>query len=236
MPKKTPTAMLSRVDTVSQPPSGRRPLVELGVEAIRTSILQAEYAPGQRLVEAELMKRLRLGRGPVREALRRLSVEGLVAIEPNRGALVARADRPTIDGTFELREVLEGLAARRAAERIDSSGFRNALAEALKQERASSPERDAQTFMEMNERLHGLIVAASGNAVTPRILAQLQLPEVRAVFFRNHSPAAWRQSTADHVAIIEAILSGKADAAETAMREHVRRTAQLGTKLPGVVP
>lgn len=208
-----------------------RPPVERGVEAIRAWILQAQYVPGQRLVESELMGRVGIGRGPVREALRRLSVEGLVVIEPNRGAIVARADRETIRATFELREALEGLAARRAAEHIETSGYRSALKNALAEERESSVDRDAQTFMEMNERLHGLVVAASGNHVMPRMLSMLQLPELRAMFFRNHSQATWRQSTRDHIAIVEAILSGDADCAEIAMREHVRRTAAMGEKL-----
>lgn len=220
----------NRVDAAKQ--KKQRP-ADAGVDSIRAAILQGEFAPGQRLIEAELTERLQIGRGPVREALRRLAVEGLVAIEPNRGAVVARADRDTILGTFELREQLEGLAARRAAEQVDVNGYRRELELALAVEQ-NAGDRDLQTFLQTNENLHSLIIRASGNKVLPRILSQLQLPELRSVFFQRQTLTSLAQSTADHILILESILAGRAKKAEQAMRTHLERAAKSGTTLPGV--
>src|SRR3546814_4899597 len=85
---------------------------------IKAAIHGAQFGPGQRLVESELVQLLGVGRGPVREALRLLSVEGFVRIERNKGAVVAQASKAIVAEAFEVRELLEGLCARRAARHV----------------------------------------------------------------------------------------------------------------------
>src|SRR5262245_51254990 len=85
------------------------------IDALRKGILSGEYAPGERLGEVDLATKLGLSRAPVREALRRLSAEGLVDITTNKGARVVEYPRQDLDHIFQIRAHVEGLAARAAA-------------------------------------------------------------------------------------------------------------------------
>ncbi len=90
--------------------------VNVVYEALREKIIKGEFAPGQRLREEILAEDLGVGRTPVREALRRLKGSGLVEIVANRGAQVIDVTDGDLEDTYELRALLEGFAARRAAE------------------------------------------------------------------------------------------------------------------------
>src|ERR1700730_1218503 len=103
--------------TTAPKPTGRT-VVERAMDIVRAGIMRARYAPGQRLVEADLMRELGISRGAVRDVLSRLAAEGLVTIEPYRGAIVARLTREGLRSSVDVRELLEGLAARQAAERF----------------------------------------------------------------------------------------------------------------------
>lgn len=202
------------------------------VSAVKAAIMSGEFSPGQRLVEAELMMRFDAGRGAVREALRRLSETGLLVIEPNKGASVRRSSRKELADTFDIRAVLEGQAASQAAHNLAASGQAAAVEAALEEERSAALDADATSKMAHNERLHGLIVSLSGNQLLPTVLSNLMMPELRAVFFQGHGEAVWRQSRADHITILEAILEGKTVRAQEAMHAHVMRTADLVETLP----
>lgn len=207
-------------------------LGQQAAETIREAIHRAEFAPGQRLVESDLTRLLQLGRGPVREALRLLSAEGLVTIERNKGAVVARATRGMLKEIFEMRELLEGLAARRAASLVAENGAPPGLEELLSEERARDTDQNPEILMQANGRLHRAIVSAAKSEMLERVLRLLELPDMRSLFFRIVSPAVWRSSRDEHLAVLEAILAGDAERAETTMREHVRHTAALASKLP----
>ncbi|MST33366.1 GntR family transcriptional regulator, partial [Acidimicrobiaceae bacterium USS-CC1] len=92
--------------------------VEVAYTALRDGIARGEHAAGSRLREEDLAATLGLSRTPVREALRRLQAEGLVEVEPRRGALVATWSADELDEIFELRALVEGYGARRAAARV----------------------------------------------------------------------------------------------------------------------
>jgi DNA-binding GntR family transcriptional regulator len=209
-----------------------RTLAEQVASKIKTAIFDAQFGPGQRLVERELMELLGLGRGPIREALRLLSVEGLVTIERNKGAVVARASKAIVAEVLEVRELIEGLSARCAARRIregaDSTGLRALLAE----EEARDIEGDTQSLIEANDRLHHVITATGSNKTAERVLDHIQLPKLRALFFKVMSPAGWRTSRDEHLEILQAILGGEEETAERLMRAHVRRASTLFASLP----
>jgi DNA-binding GntR family transcriptional regulator len=207
-------------------------VVESTVRALKQGIMQARYAPGQRLVEAELMQEYSVSRAPVREALRRLAADGLVDIEPYRGAVVRRLTREGLVNGFQLREVLEGFAARQAAERVaglgkDAAKIKRAL-RALLREATDNPDQ----YMEQNIRFHAFIAELSGNDLVGRALSQVQMPALRAYFPRVLDDEAIQDSKIEHRNIAEAILDGDANRAEQTMREHVRRTGVLAEKLP----
>jgi DNA-binding GntR family transcriptional regulator len=133
--------------------------------ALRERILDGDLRPGERLVEAQLTERHGAARHTVRAALRALASEGLVRVEPNRGARVAAIDEPTLRGLYDLRTALELEGARRALERHDGR-----LPEPV--HAALGALRAAQAWSAVAEAhlaLHHAIVAAAGS---PRLTAE----------------------------------------------------------------
>jgi DNA-binding GntR family transcriptional regulator len=197
--------------------------VDQVIDSIKAGIRQGRYVPGQRLAEPDMVRDLRVSRGSVREALRRLEAEGLVQIELYRGASIRKMSRNDFLAFNEIREVLEGLAAALAAERIDEAG-RAALIE-LEQnwERGSR----GWTYPEYNERFHTLILEASGNSELPVYIEQAKLLFFRLQFHRiARTPAQEKRSQREHDRIVKAILKGDAKGAERAMRDHVHKSVQ----------
>src|ERR1700716_1155716 len=98
-------------------------VVEHTISALRDAIRDGRVAPGQRLVVADITKMLGVSNGPVREAIRRLTGEGLVEITPHRGASVRKFTPDDVREIFQLREVIEGLAARLSARKMPAKGY-----------------------------------------------------------------------------------------------------------------
>jgi len=207
-------------------------VVEYAIETIKSGIYDGRFAPGQRLIEADLTRDLQVSRGPVREALRRLAADGIIELISHRGAIVARPSRAEVAGLFDAREALEALAARRAAELIDEDDNR-ALAQRARSELSAGKEPLAvDTYVRENQRFHETILLLAGNIHLQRLLAQLEFPAFRASFFRVFDEAERAASLAEHGAIIGAIIEGQPKRAEDAMRKHVRRAARLAQRLP----
>jgi DNA-binding GntR family transcriptional regulator len=212
--------------------NGNRTVVDATIESIKSGILEGRYASGQRLIEADLTRELNVSRGPLREALGRLAADGLVEIEPYRGAIVFRPSRQDIADLLQLREALEGLAARLAAERIDNGdNRRRVLAEQAAIGR-SNASLEVMTYMEDNERFHNLILDLAGNRQIRRVVAQMQLPTLQQAFFRMFDHKLRSESLAQHAEILDAILAGHPARAEKAMRAHIGRTVDLAKRLP----
>lgn len=194
--------------------------------ALRGGILDGRYAFGARLGEIEVAAELGLSRTPVREALRRLGSEGLVELLPNRGARVRTWTAQDLEETYELRAVLEGLGARRAAGRIDAATLDElaALADEMVGVDPSlghRPPGDFDDLAALNARFHALIVGASGSAQLASTLAGLvQLPLVMRTY-RRYTPAALARSHAHHHEIVDALRAGDGAWAESVMRSHV---------------
>ena len=207
-------------------------VVEYAIETIKSGIYDGRFAPGQRLIEADLTRDLQISRGPLREALRRLAAHGMIELVSHRGAVVARPSRAEVAGLFEAREALEALAARRAAERIDD-GDNRAIAQRVRSELATSRDRTSvDDYVRENQHFHDTILQLAGNSHLPRLLAQLEFPSFRASFFRVFDEEERAASLAEHGAIISAIIDGEPRRAEDAVRKHVRRAAQLAQRLP----
>jgi DNA-binding GntR family transcriptional regulator len=210
-------------------------VVDVVTDWILKGIHEGRYAPGQRLVEAEITQELGVSRGPLREAFRRLAADGILEIQAHRGAAVRRHSRTELAELFRVREVLEGLAARLAAERIDAPGVREKVLSMLKHIHKAGPHFDVEDHMEDNEIFHRTIFELSGNRFLQRVMTPLQMPTYRAAFFRLLKSANQKRSLDQHIAIVEAIIAGKPDRAEAAMRKHVRETEALSRKLSDVL-
>ena len=198
--------------------------VDQVIHAIKEGIRDARYAPGQRLVEPELMREVGVSRGSVREALRRLASEGFVEWQRYRGVSIVRMSRRQVSDFLDLRELLEGFAARRAAEKIEPQG----RARLLKLERTKNARSIvAGNYDSYNNEFHALIVDLGRNAELPSLLNQIRLPILRLQFNKIFLyPEQIRLSRGDHDKIVSAILEGAALAAERAMRQHVRHSAE----------
>ncbi|HEX6312852.1 MAG TPA: GntR family transcriptional regulator, partial [Acidimicrobiia bacterium] len=160
-------------------PSSAKPggatAVQAVVDAIVEGIKGGRYAPGQRLVEADLTADLGVSRGPLREALGRLAAEGVLEIEPYRGAVVRRLSRSDVVDLFRIRELLEGEAARLAATRIDDADHRVRLEQAIAAVDAYREPGESIAYMDENSRFHELIVELGGNKLLSRLIGQLQV-------------------------------------------------------------
>ncbi|ADE56525.1 MULTISPECIES: GntR family transcriptional regulator [Aminobacterium] len=133
-------------------------------QELRHKIITKQLKPGQRLPEVNIAVQMGVSRTPVREALRRLASEGLVIIIPNSGARLAAPTAREIEDTFLVRDQLETLAIRLAAERIGDRHLRR-LEEAMIEEGRAIEEKDLEKYLEVNEAFHKAIADASGNRV-----------------------------------------------------------------------
>ena len=210
-------AMTKEIDT------GESPTVSNVMARIRQHIFEGIYAPGQRLIEKDVVEEYGIGRGRAREVLKSLVGEGYLEFEENRGVRVRRLTRQGAIDIGRVREVIEGLAARLAAERTFTDEERSILADIQAQMDRATDERDAETFAHANRRFHDLIVQVADNSVLTKQLEILRVPIFRIQFQQSFTTASMGERNKDHQRITQALLDGDADAAEAAMRDHVRR-------------
>lgn len=209
----------------------RQTAVESVIEAITEGVKDGRYAPGQRLVEADLTAELGISRGSLREALGRLAAEGMLELEPYRGAVVRRLSPEDVQDLFNIREVLEGEAARLAALRIDEDSNRARLEREMAVVDGFRGRNDTMAYMDENERFHELVVELSGSKLLARLIPQLQVHAFRLLFRRMIvEDSAMPNSIDEHAEVAAAILAGDAKAAERAMRVHVRRSGELSVR------
>ncbi len=190
-------------------------------EHLKTRVRRGSLVPGQRLVEADIVEDTGASRGRVREALRLLAAEGLVVIEPYRGASVKRLSRDDVDQIYRAREALEGAAARLFAERPTPALLKELQALQAEMD-ACEKGGDRDRYGGLNERWHALILKAGGNGYIQTFVERLRMPVFRMQFGMFYSGEAMGLSNAGHRQVTAAILAGDADGAEQAMRTHVR--------------
>jgi DNA-binding GntR family transcriptional regulator len=194
------------------------------VAAIRQRLFDGQYVPGQRLVEADLMIELDVGRGTVREALQRLASDGLVDLVRNRGAVVHRLSRREVEEQFAIREMLEGLAAATAARRVDVAGNRTLFEREWRAQQESARQAGTGEYFRLNLDFHSAIMAMAGNRQLRRMLDHLHIRLFSLQFKGALGTSDRDTSFADHRRIAQAIMTGNAAAAQRAMRRHVRNS------------
>jgi DNA-binding GntR family transcriptional regulator len=186
--------------------------------AIRERIMTVDLKPGQRLVERELAAELAVSRIPLREALRMLAAEGLVLLIPGKGALVAPFGPEDVTHLFDVREVLESLAAQLAATRATAERIKP-LNDCLEQSRAAIASGDTQGIAAANAAFHAEVVALAGNPLLSSIMGPLA-SRVEWLFRLTASRDPHVQC-AEHEAIFNLIASGNASAAAASAFAHI---------------
>lgn len=197
--------------------------VDAAVEMLRDRMISGELAPGERLGEAELASDLKMSRTPVREALRILSAEGLVDIQANRGARVADWTLDQLDTVFEIRLRLEGLSARRAAERAttDEADELHRLATHIETHSRPGPTRDMAGVARVNTQFHQKILELAGSQALTAAVAGVMFITVMTRTQESYDDEAFHRSNNHHFEIVAAVRSGDGDWAESTMRSHI---------------
>jgi GntR family transcriptional regulator of vanillate catabolism len=198
---------------------------------LREMILRGDLAPGERLAEVALAERLGVSRTPIRQALPALAREGLLSAAGRRGYVVRSFSPQDVVDAIETRGLLEGLAARRVAERGASSELLEKLKACLAEGDSILGKRrfesaDEQRYGEMNGRFHTLIVEGAASRIVADSLAHndhVPFASARAVAF-SRDPAVLlpvlNYAHRQHHAIVQALENREADRVEALMREH----------------
>jgi DNA-binding GntR family transcriptional regulator len=192
-------------------------------EELREAILAGTLKPGTRLRADALGERMRASRTPVREALVRLAQEGLVDIEPRRGASVRSFDAIDLQDLYEVRALLEPHGAARAAVRIGPDALER-LDELCRvsEARGADNEEAVADLLSLNDEFHAIILEA---ADSPRLTAAMrELVGIPRVFRRGfwHDNGQRAQSLFCHRELVAALGAGRSDLAETVMRMHIQ--------------
>ncbi len=213
--RKRTMSKRAKVSTRSEVPS-----VHETSEWIRERIRRGRFVPGQRLVEADIVREVGTSRSRVREALQRLSTEGLVTIEEFRGASVKTFSRDEVRQIYRARMVLEGLAAGEFAA-ADAPQLKARLAKVQEELDAIEHTGDHERFARLNDEWHRLIIEGSGNDYVRRFVDRLRVPVYRLLFSTFYNARRIDKANAGHQKITAAILKGKAKDAERYMRDHI---------------
>jgi DNA-binding GntR family transcriptional regulator len=195
------------------------------VTALRERILSGGMPPGERLVEGKLSEELGVSRMPVREALRQLAAEGLVTIEPRRGASVTSFSPQQMRELVEVRATLEGLNAKLAAQRHDDQQI--AEMERILEEgtRVSQSGADDAVMLMMNQRFHDALGSIAANSILQDIMRSLR--DRTALLFAPINRSRGPQNWDEHAAILRAVINGDAELASLLAMRHVYNAAQM---------
>lgn len=189
-------------------------------EQLRGAIATGQLHPNERLVEADLSARYAASRSAVRTALVRLEQEGLVEHERNRGARVRFIGEAEAIEIYEVRALLEGLAARKAAELATDADLAR-LTALVTDIRSRLDVDDLMGASEVNMQLHSVIMELAGHTTASRLIANLNSHLVRYHYRTIMQPGRPEKSFAEHGAVVDAIVRRDPDGAEQAMRSHL---------------
>ena len=194
-------------------------------EDLRRQIVQEKLLPGQWLIERELCETYRISRTPIREILWKLTVDGFLEQEANRGFIVRRLGLEQIFEIFQTREAIEGMAARLACLRGDEA-FRSTLREIKKKIAKANIQSDPTAGITLGREFHRAIMDAAQNGIMTDINKRLENMTVLTANITKRSPTIEKASAEAHLNIINAVLEQDQDEAEKMMREHLRETCR----------
>lgn len=216
MPADIPNA-----PAVEDPGTGQQTLADQVYDALVNAIVTGELAPGSKISEPELARRFGMSRGPLREAIRRLEARRLVTRTAHVGARVVELKRDVLIEMFVLREALEGMAARLAAERMEDGEI--AELEALLEAHEKSLERDNVYYQREHDwDFHYRIVKGARSPMIEEALCG-DLYQLFKLYRYQHktSPGRAPRALTEHRRVVEALKDRDADLAELLMRRHI---------------
>lgn len=194
---------------------------ESATESLRSDIVSGVFTPRERLPEIELASRYGVSRASIRAALIEMEREGLVERRPNRGAQVRAVSLDEAIEITEVRMVLEGLCAAKAAE-LATASQREELERLMAEMKTAVGEGEGVRYAQLNRSLHAKIRELSGHKKATQIIELLRNQLVQHQFRLAMLPGRPEVSVHEHDRIVRAIVAGNADEAEQAMRAHLR--------------
>jgi DNA-binding GntR family transcriptional regulator len=196
-------------------------LTRLIAEELKRAILAGKLAAGEKLVEDQLTASLKVGRVPLREALRSLEAEGYVTFFPNEQVVVSKPTLEEVEDYYSITSVLEGLAARLAVERASPEEIvrLRELHELLKR---AYREKNAERYFEANSRFHRFIAELARNERLYHLIDQMRQEIRKARIVSLHLPQRLDYSMREHDQIMDAFLKKNPELAEEMVNRHLR--------------
>ncbi len=196
------------------------PLRDVVFNTLRKAILTGQLKPGERLMEVHLANKLGVSRTPIREAIRKLELEGLVIMIPRRGAEVAQITEKSLKDVLEVRRALDVLCIELACERITAEEIEN-LQAACKEFEQATRGKDTSVIAKADVNLHDIIVQATGNQRLQQLVNNLaeQMYRYRFVYIKDDSQH--EKLIAEHKEILESIMERNKERAAKAAKIHI---------------
>lgn len=196
------------------------PLRDVVFKTLRQGILTGELKPGERLMEIHLANKLGVSRTPIREAIRKLELEGLVTMIPRRGAEVAQITEKSMKDVLEVRKVLDRLSVELACERI-TQGEKEQLREACMAFEEAVEQGDFGTIARADVVFHDIIVAATGNMRLSQMVNNLAEQMYRYRFEYIKDKNQHKRLVSEHEVIYRGIIEGNKEKALDAIEQHI---------------
>ncbi len=206
------------------------PLRDVVFNTLRQAILRGELKPGERLMEIKLANKLGVSRTPIREAIRKLELEGLVLMIPRKGAEVAEITEKSLRDVLEVRKALEELAVQLACDRMTKEGILE-LRKAAKEFEASLDSEDVTKIAEADVAFHDIICQSTDNQKLVQLVNNFreQMYRYRVEYLKRKE--CYPQLLREHEAIIEAIESSSRETASEIMGQHIENQVTAVTDL-----
>jgi DNA-binding GntR family transcriptional regulator len=210
-------------DAAEYPRITRRTLHEEVLERLRDMIIEGRLEPGQRINEGQIGAQLGVSRTPLREAIKTLVSEGLVEIQPAKGAVVRKFTARDLYQVLEVLKSLEQLGGRMGCEQGSDASI-EAIHALHKRMLVLYETRERLEYFKLNQAIHSAIVAASGNTVLMEMHETLQARIKRLRFIGNEGPVKWAGAVAEHEDMMAALLKRDAEALSEAIGRHMDST------------
>lgn len=226
------------IPKVSQVPlsgfSRAKPVRQLVYETLRQTICDGEFAPGKRLVEEELAEQLQVSRTPVREALRRLESEGLIAHAHGKGATVLGFGRDDVIELYSIREALEALAIHYTIQNITREEIHQ-LTAIVEKMRSNLRDKDIGAHFEWNQRFNDLLIRT---CKMPRLIRLINTYRVHLHRFRyaamSRHEGRMMEALREHEQILQAVVAKDGAKAESLVKKHLQAAKHAYTSGNGV--
>ena len=189
---------------------------------LRELLIQGVLAPGSKLNERDLCGQLGVSRTPLREAVRLLAAEGLVSLDPGRGAFAPVLSAEDVHHTFDVLAVLEGLAAERAAAHITDAELAELRALQFEMQ-AAFERRDLPGYYGLNARIHDTLSQSARNPVLRTTWKQLNARMHALRFLSNQDENKWKHALGEHAAMLKALEARDGGALRKLLIEHLHR-------------